>query len=241
MIETQKGFSLLEALISLCFFLLIVIFSLDCFISAKNHFVILKESEISDTAVHTALDRMRRDLFEAGLGLTEVMEMQILDGVSDDSGELVILSRGEELVLAGDLASGQFQIFTPDAPSVKKGQLIVVFNPFRGELHSVISIDLPWITIDPPLVSDYLQENTKMILLRKICLFFDETDSVLRRKVNASPAQPLLENVASFGFDYVKETNLVHIEFSLNSYEERKYETILFPKNTAISSIASEK
>jgi len=241
MSETQKGFSLLEALISLFFFLLIVIFSLDCFISAKKHFAMLKESEISDNAVHTALDRMRRDLLEAGLGLSEVMEMQILDGVSDDSGELVILSRSEELVLEGGLASGQLRIFTPDAPSAKKGQLLVVFNPFRGEVHSIVSTDLSWIAIDSPLVSDYPQENTKMILLRKICLFLDEKNGVLRRKVNASPAQPLLENVASFGFDYLKETNLVHIEFSLNSDEERKYETVLFPKNTAISSIALEK
>lgn len=231
----------MEALISLFFFLLIVIFSLDCFISVKSHFAMLKESEISHTAVHAALDRMRRDLFEAGLGLTEAIEMQILDGISVESGELVILSGSEDLLLGGDLPSGQLQIFTPDAPSVKEGQLIVIFNPFGGEVHSVVSTDLLRILIDSPLVFDYPKENTKMILLRKISLFFDEADGVLRRKVNASPAQPLLENVASFGFDYVRDTNLVNIELSLNSDKERKYETTLFPKNTAISSITLEK
>jgi len=241
MTKERKGFSLLEALISLFFFLLIVIFSLDCFLSVKSHFVMLKESEITHTAVHAALDRMRRDLFEAGLGLTEAIEMQVLDGISDESGELVILSASEDLVLGGDLASGQRQIFTPDALSVKKGHLIVIFDPFRGEVHSVASTDLLRIMIESPLVSDYSQENTKMILLRKIALFFDEADGVLRRKVNASPAQPLLENVASFGFDYVQDTNVVKIELCLNSDEERKYETTLFPKNTAISSITLEK
>ena len=241
MSNAKKGFSLLEALISLFFFLLIIFFSLDCFVTVRSHFAILKEAEISNTAVYAALDRMRKDLYDAGLGLSEAIESQVLEGITDEFGMLVILSKGDDLAIEGALITGQLRIPTPDAPNVKKGQQIVIFNPFAGEVHSVITTDQDNIVLDFPLLSDYSQENTKMILLRKISLFLDETYGVLRRKVNASPAQPLLEDVARFAFEYSPEANLVRLDLSLKSHEEKKYETTVFPKNTAISSILVEK
>jgi len=201
----------------------------------------LKESEISNTAVYAALDKMRRDLYDAGLGLTEAMELQVLEGISDEFGALVILSKGDDLSIGEALTSGQLQISTPDAPSIKNGQQIVIFNPFGGEVHSVVSTDQKSIVIESPLLSDYSQENTNMILLRKISLFLDETYGVIRRKVNASPAQPLLESVASFEFDYMRDSNLVRLGLCMKLDEEKEYETTVFPKNTAISSILLEK
>jgi hypothetical protein len=108
-------------------------------------------------------------------------------------------------------------------------------------VHSVVSTDQESIVIESPLLSDYSQENTHMILLRKISLFLDETYGVIRRKVNASPAQPLLEGVASFEFDYIRDSNLVRLDLNLKLDEEKEYETTVFPKNTAISSILLEK
>ena len=76
----------MEGLISLSLFLLIVLFSLECFLSLREHFAKLKESETSNTAVYAALDRMRRDLRDAGLGLTEAMALQVLEGVYESQG-----------------------------------------------------------------------------------------------------------------------------------------------------------
>lgn len=239
--NTQRGFSLLEGLISMFLFLLIVLFSLECFLSVREHFAELKESETANTAVYAALDRMRRDLRDAGLGLTEAMALQVLEGVYETHGMLVVLSKAEDIAIGEALASGQQRIPTPDAKSIKRGQQIGIFNRYGGEVHSVSSIDQNSIVIESPLVSNYLQENTSVILLRKISLYLDEAKGVIRRKVNASPAQPLLESVASFEFNYVRDANLVRLGLILKLNEEKIYETTVFPKNTAMASIFKKK
>jgi type II secretory pathway pseudopilin PulG len=239
--NTQRGFSLLEGLISMFLFLLIVLFSLECFLSVREHFAELKESETANTAVYAALDRMRRDLRDAGLGLTEAMALQVLEGVYETHGMLVVLSKAEDIAIGEALASGQQRIPTPDAKSIKRGQQIGIFNRYGGEVHSVSSTDQNSIVIESPLVSNYLQENTSVILLRKISLFLDEAKGVIRRKVNASPAQPLLESVASFEFNYVRDANLVRLGLILKLNEEKIYETTVFPKNTAMASIFKKK
>jgi len=239
--KAQRGFSLLEGMISLFLFLLIVLFSLDCFISVREHFAKLKESETSNTAVYAALDRIRRDLQDAGLGLAEAMALQVLEGISENQGTLVILSKDRNLAVGEVFVSGQQRIPTIDATNVKRGQQVGFLNPYGGEVHSVVSTDRNSIVIESPLASNYLQDDTNMVLLRRISLFLDEAVGVIRRKVNASPAQPLLEDVAAFEFDYARDANLVRLAIVLMSDEEKKYETTVFPKNTAMVSILWEK
>jgi hypothetical protein len=65
----------------------------------------------------------------------------------------------------------------------------------------------------------------------------DDAKGVIRRKVNASPAQPLLEDVAAFEFDYDRNANLVRLVLAMKLSEEKKYETTVFPKNIAMASI----
>lgn len=239
--NVPRGFSLLEGLISLFLFLLIVLFSLDCFISVRGHFAMLKESETSNTAVYAALDRIRRDLQDAGSGLAKAMALQVLEGISENQETLVILSKAKILTVGEALVSGQQRIPTADAADVKRGQQVSFLNPYLGEVHSVVATDRHSIVLESPLASNYMQENTTVALLRRISLFLDEDDGVIRRKVNASPAQPLLEDVAEFEFDYVRDANLVRLAIILISDEEKRYETAVFPKNTAMVSIPWEK
>ena len=239
--KTQGGFSLIEGLISLLLFLLIVLFSLECFLLTKEHFVELKESESTNTAVYAALDRMRRDLRDAGLGLTEAMALQVLEGVCETQDMLVVLSKDEDITIAESLTAGQQRIITLDAKRIKRGQQIGIFDRYGGEVHSVSSIDQNSIVIESPLASHYTQENTSVILLRKISLYLDGAKGIIRRKVNASPAQPLLESVASFEFDYVRDANLARLGLRLKLDEEKIYETNVFPKNTAMASIFEKK
>jgi hypothetical protein len=105
----------------------------------------------------------------------------------------------------------------------------------------VISTDKNSVVIDSPLASNYSVENTQLVLLRRISLYLDDTRGVIRRKVNASPAQPLLEDVASFSFEYVRDANLVRLDLALIGDEEKKYETTVFPKNTAMAAILQEE
>ena len=233
--RVKKGFSVVESMLSMFFFLLIVLFSLECFIATKKHFNQLQRSETSNTAAYAALDRMRRDVEEAGMGLKELMTMGVLEGISQDQNELVILSKQEELPVIEDIVSGQQRIAVANTRNIKIGQQICIFNSGNGEMRSVISTTRDSILLDLPFDDEYPQERTKLLILRRLSLFFDESAEIIRRKVNTSPAQPLLEEVASFGYEFSEDSNLVRFHFGLNMEEEKDYETTVFPKNMALS------
>jgi hypothetical protein len=235
--EAEQGFSVIESVISLLLFLLIVIFSLDCFISSKKHFNQLQQSETSNTAAYAALDRMRSDILDAGLGLVKPMAMEILEGISQNLGELTILSKDKDLLVSGDLVSGQRRIPLTRTRNLRIGQQVCIFSADSGEVHSIISTSQNSILLESPLDSNYLQEKTSLVLLRRVNLFFDETAGVIRRKVNTSPAQPLLEEVAFFGFEFLEDSNLVRLHIRLMIDEEKDYETTIFPKNTALFTV----
>jgi hypothetical protein len=232
--DTEKGFSLMESLISLFLFLLVILFSFDCFHSVRSHFFELKTSEEWNTAAYAALDRMKRDLLEAGWGLTEAAKQAAVEGISEEGGTLILSSKDEDLSFRGDLVIGQQRIEVEDARPVKKGHEVCIFDSFKGEVHSVASADKDSIVLLSPLAADYVQRDTHMVLLRKISLFFDERRGVIRRKVNLSPAQPLLEEVNFFGFEYIRDSNLVRVHIKLKIDEEKNHEAVVFPKNTGM-------
>jgi hypothetical protein len=52
--------------------------------------------------------------------------------------------------------------------------------------------------------------------------------------VNASPAQPLLEDVTAFAVTYETATNVISFNLTLRAKEEKKYESSVFIKNMAL-------
>jgi hypothetical protein len=234
--NTEKGFSLIESVISLFLFLLVILFSLECFQSIRTHFFELKTSEEWNTAAYAALDRMKRDFLEAGWGLTEVAKHTMVGGIIEEGENLILVSREKDLSLKNDLVIGQQRIEVEDARPVKKGHEVCIFDSFKGEVHSVAYSDKDSFVLVSPLTADYVQKETDIILLRKISLFFDQRRGVIRRKVNSSPAQPLLEDVNFFGFEHFKKSNLVRVQIKLKIDEENNHEAVVFPKNTGMLS-----
>ncbi len=231
----EKGLSLMESLISLFLFLLVILFSFDCFNSVRIHFFELKTSEEWNTAAYAALDKMKRDLQEAGWGLTDAIIQDIVSGISEDEETLILLSKEENLSLKCDLVTGQQRIELEDTRLVKRGHQICIHDSFGGEMHSIASADKDSIVLMSPLIADYMQKDTEIISLRKISLFFDDRRGVIRRKVNSSPAQPLLEEVDFFGFEYIRDSNLLRVHFKLKIDEEKNHEAVVFPKNIAMA------
>jgi hypothetical protein len=96
-------------------------------------------------------------------------------------------------------------------------------------------VDKESITLSSPVEYPYLSENASIVLLRTISVFLDEKKQVLRRKVNSSSAQPLLEGAGSFSFDLDKASNLVKLRLAHTTNKEKFYEVSVFPKNTALA------
>jgi hypothetical protein len=178
---------------------------------------------------------MKTDLLAGGSGLIEPIELGLLEGITQDEGTLVILSKEKNLIPLNDLFEGQTRIRLHSTRDVKKGRDICIFDQSEGEVKSISRVTKKSIILSSPLNFSFLKEKTQVLLLKKISFFLDKDKQILRRKTNSSPAQPLLEDAASFGFSFEEASVLVRLHLALESNKEKKYEISVFPKNAALA------
>jgi hypothetical protein len=133
-----------------------------------------------------------------------------------------------------DLVTGQTKILLPSISKLKKKREICIFDTLKGEVKSIVSAANKSIVLSTPLDFSYSKDDTHIYLIKQVALFFDKNKKIIRRKINSSPAQPLLEDVALFDFSYSKTTNLVSLRISLKLNEEKEYEISIYPKNAAL-------
>ena len=234
--EQEKGFTLIESLISLSIFLLIVLATLEFFTFTRIHFFKLKEGQESHMAAYSALDKMKVDLFQAGAGLADPVKLELIEGIGIENNTLIINYRDKVLSSIDDIVQGQTSIRIDSSKDVKKLREICIFDDTKGEIKSISSVGQDIIILSDPLDFTYTTQNTNIVLLRKISLYLDKKTQILRRRVNSSPSQPLLEGVFSFAYEYEKTSNLVRLTLHLNTQEEKEFEILVFPKNMALAS-----
>lgn len=232
-----KGISLVETLLSLSLFFLLFSSSLQIFDLARNAFFKLKEAQKAREGALLALEKMKIDLLQGGLGLFQPLKLGLIKGIEENGKTLIILSRDKAFPLLDNTVPGQIQIPLETTKGMKKGREVCIFDSKKGEIKRTSSLTAKSITLDSPLNGRFFKEESRVLLLKKISLFHDEKKQILRRRVNNSPSQPLLEEVISFDFSYSEASNLVHLWFNLKSEKEKKYEIFVYPKNMALASI----
>lgn len=234
---SRRGFTTIELLISLSLLLVIVLAGLEFFGQARALFLKLKEAEESEEAALAALDKIRIDLARGGRGLAVPIGMGLLEAVRADPEKLCVLSSGGSYELREDLAQAGTQAVLVSADGLKKGSEICVFDSEKGEVRRVQSVEGTRLTFSAPLENPYSKEAAGLIAVDTTSFFLDRDDSVIRRQVNSSPAQPLLEDTETFHFSYDRLRNLAAIAFTLASHKEKTYELCAFPKNAGLSPI----
>jgi prepilin-type N-terminal cleavage/methylation domain-containing protein len=231
----EKGFSLVESLISLSIFLVIVLATLEFFGFSRRLYLKLKIQEETGLAAFSALERMKTDLLQAGAGLLDQIHLGLVEGITKADEALIIFSQEKTFSAVTNLLEGQTRIQLESTEGIKKEREVCIFDSSKGELKSIASVEKNSIALSSPLSFSFLKEKTRITLLERISLFFDSEEQIIRRKVNSSPAQPLLEEAASFSFDYEKTTNIVRLRLALASRKEKTYEISVYPKNTAMA------
>lgn len=232
--KPSSGFSLIESLLSLSFFLIILAASLGFLVSTRNHFIDLKDEQEINQAGYATLDKIRLDLSECGLGLVTAQSKGLLEAIRASDNILAILSKDKDIPLENDLVAGQTFIPLASTAGIKKGQRFCITDPETGETKKIASVSKQGITLDSQLESSYSEEGATAILIRTITFYLDADRSILRRKVNTSPAQPLLEDVVAFAVIYETATNVISLNLTLRTKEEKKYESSVFLKNMAL-------
>ncbi len=230
----KSGFSLIESLLSLSFFLIILVASLEFFVSTRNHFFDLKDEQEVNQAAYTTLDKVRLDLCECGRGLVIQQSFGLLEAISASNNILTIQSRDKDIPLDNNLVSGQTFIPFTTTAGIKKGQKLCFAHFEKGELKTITAVSKQGLTLSSPLNYSYIKDEASVILIRTVSVYLDGERGILRRKVNASPAQPLLEDVVAFEVIYDAAANITSLGLILKTKEEKKYEVSVFSKNMAL-------
>ncbi|MFQ6084093.1 MAG: PilW family protein [Candidatus Aminicenantia bacterium] len=236
--QKQRGFSLIEILVALSVFLVIVLFTYKIFNFNKKIFTKVKNEEEIIEYGSSALEKIRIDVLQAGYKLIVPIKLGVLKGLEVKDNQLLI-TKGDSLsFLIKDASAGEKEISVNNSQKFKKRSKAVIANQKQGEIITITQINQDTFKIsDTPLSFNYKKEETSIILLKEIRYFLNQSEKILRRKVNRSPAQPLIEDVETFNVHYNLEKSLVSVSFLLKNNQEKVFETFIVPKNIALTNL----
>jgi prepilin-type N-terminal cleavage/methylation domain-containing protein len=228
-----RGFTLVEILIVLGLSLLVLLAAFEFFGLTRSFFYKLKGAQEDSLAIQAALDKLRIDLLRAGCGLELAIRAGAIEGITA-AGSLVILSQEDAYSLSADCAAGDTRLSLEKTTGLSAGRVVCLADEEKAERHTVVGVEADAIILAEPLEDLYKGPEAGLLLLEEVTYFLDEGAAVLRRKVNASPAQPLLDNAGLFEFAYLEEDNLVRVKLADKENVERAYELLVFPKNLGL-------
>jgi hypothetical protein len=229
----RRGFSLIELSLVLGLSFLVFLAAFEFFGITRRFFFKLKDTEEGSLAIQAALEKLRIDLLRAGFGLEIAIRAGAVEGlVVGDS--LVILSREAKYQLIADCSSGERRIALEKTSGLDAGDRVCLADEEKAERHIIAALEGCTVVLSEVLERSYAGADTQLLLLEEVAYFLDQRTSILRRKVKASPAQPLLDNVGLFEFGYLQEDNLVSVKLADKKDGERAHGLSVFPKNLGL-------
>jgi prepilin-type N-terminal cleavage/methylation domain-containing protein len=229
----KEGFTLIELLLAMSLSLLVFVAVFEFFGITRDFFFKLKEAEEDSLAIQAALEKLRIDLLRAGFGLEAAIRAGAVEGIGTD-GALVILSQADRYPIIADCSSGEKRVTLEKTSGLGAGDRVCLAGREKAERGTIAALEGNTVVLSDVLENSYAAENAQLLLVEEVSYFLDKRTSVLRRKVNMSPAQPLLDNAGLFEFAYLKEDNLVRIKLADKKNKESTYGLSIFPKNLGL-------
>jgi len=150
-------------------------------------------------------------------------------------GELRTVSLEGPLVLAAGAAAGDERIALASTSDIAAGQAIVLRDGTAGEVRTVLRVEPGAVVLDAPLGRGYAPAAAAVSLLETVSFRYDAAARVLRRRVNASPAQPLFEGAAAAAWTLDASSPLVRLRLELDMEGAPAHEATVFLKNAALA------
>ena len=231
----KPGFTLIECLLGLALSLFIITAGFEFFARAQKAFLRLKDREEAGQAALAALDRIRIDLLHAGRGLALETGLGLVEAAEVTADELRTTSLERELALAAEASAGDSRLSLSSAVGIVAGQRVALRDGAAGEVRAVIAIETGAVILDAPLERSYAPEKAVLLLLESVAYFLDKPARILRRRVDATGAQPLLEDAAAASWTLDPAAHLVRIRLELRTEGAHPHEATVFLKNPALA------
>jgi type II secretory pathway pseudopilin PulG len=232
----RRGFSLLESILSLTVFLMVVLAGLESFDTARRVFFRLQENQESRMAVQAAIEKIRSEILRSGRGLAGPLRLGLVSGIEPDEDAWVFWSAETAIPLAQELGPGQaFLAVGRTEEALSAGRMICLFDGDKGETAVIRGVDESGVFLEAPISGAYPAGRTALIVLRRVSIFLDANNKILRRKVNASSAQPLLEGVSEFSLDFGSASSRIVVRVTMEGKREIGDERTIVAKNLALA------
>ena len=231
----KRGFSVIEMLVSLAISLFVFLAALEFFGLTRDLFLKLKSAAEETQAAAAALDKIRIDLLRAGSGLVGPVSQGTVKGIIAGGNSLLIYRLEEAYPLGADISPGDREAVLGDAAGLRPGREVCLAGEDRSELRVISACAGKTVILSAPLEFSYPQAEGRLLLLEKTTIFLDEPNGTVRRKVNASSPQPLLDDVVRFECGFDPESKLARAGFVLAGNQEKKYEVWVLPKNLGLA------
>ena len=231
----KGGFSLVECLLGMALSLFVITSSLQFFGLAQKVFFRLKEREEAGQGALAALDKMRIDLLHAGRGLAAEAALGLVEAARATDEELRITFLEKALTLVGEARAGDIRLLLASTVDIVSGQEICLSDGSAGEVRTVAAVERGAVILREPLERGYFPDTAAVSLLENVAYFLDGPARILRRRVNAGSAQPLLENIAAAIWICDPGARLVRVRLELSVEGAHPHETTVFLKNPALA------
>ena len=231
----KPGFTLLECLVGMALSLFVVAAGLEFFGLSQRVFLRVKSREEAAHGALAAADRMRIDLLHAGCGLAAETALGLVEPVAADAETLRTASLERPLALAAEARAGDARLLLGSTADIAAGQDIALSDGLAGEVRTVAAVEPGAVVLREPLAAGYSPASATLSLLERVAYFLDAPAGVLRRRVNASPAQPLLEEVAAAAWRHDPAAGLVRVRLELEVEGAHPHEATVFLKNPALA------
>jgi hypothetical protein len=231
----RGGFTLIECLLGLALSLFVISAGLEVYARIHKAFAGLKAREEADQSALAALDRMRIDLLHAGLGLVPEMSLGLVAAAEANPAELRLTSVEKVLHLAAEAGAGGTRLALTSTADIVAGQRIALRDGAVGEVRTVVRLEAGAVVLEAPLERTYASGTAALSLLELVTYFLDGPARILRRRVNTSSAQPLLENAAAAAWVPDPSAPLVRVRLELAVKGVHPHEATVYLKNAALA------